>query len=238
MSVVWKSWPGYTYFVMYGSTEGFSPCQEEDVKDRHERHQLVPSCCKKPQKSPSCLHWTQRGKENPQSVMLPRKKQQKQLRKEKTPPTWSWQEQQEQREKSLQRRPSPRSQSFTCSHHTVSWLKEAVTWTTKWERKFNRFSAVGSVSTYNMKIYRPQPTSKKKTKKVLFNLRKLGRSTVPPPAVVAWRTVRGGRCVSLNAASLYSHHLCMPQRVGNSGQQKENRTKRCVNEWKRRDSRA
>lgn len=30
--------------------------EKEDIEDRHERHQLVPSCCQKPQKSPACLH--------------------------------------------------------------------------------------------------------------------------------------------------------------------------------------
>lgn len=30
--------------------------EKEDIEDRHEKHQLVPSCCQKPQKSPACLY--------------------------------------------------------------------------------------------------------------------------------------------------------------------------------------
>lgn len=41
--------------------------------------------------------------------------------------------------------------------------------------------------------------------KELVNLQKLGHST--EPGAEAWRTVRGGCCVSLHAASLYSRRL-------------------------------
>lgn len=30
--------------------------EKEDIEDSHERHQLVPPCRQKPQKSPACLH--------------------------------------------------------------------------------------------------------------------------------------------------------------------------------------
>lgn len=62
--MVWllKSYTHYNDERLQGLGPGVLPCQEEDIEDRHERHQLVPSCCKKPQKSPACLHWTQREK--------------------------------------------------------------------------------------------------------------------------------------------------------------------------------
>lgn len=48
-------------------------------------------------------------------------------------------------------------------------------------------------------------------REMLVNLHKQGGSTVPPPGAETWRTVLGGRCVSQNTASLYSHHLFQPK---------------------------
>lgn len=64
-----------------------------------------PCCHRKKQKKPTLRSWEQ-----------------------KVSPTWSCQEHPEQREETLHHRADPRSQRFACSHHTVTWLEEAVTW--------------------------------------------------------------------------------------------------------------
>lgn len=78
---------------------------------------------------------TYREWEHNQTIL--QKKEAKHITKmrKKAQPTWSCQEHPKQWEQPLHRGRCPGSQSFACSHHTVTWLKEAVTWRAGWKRE-------------------------------------------------------------------------------------------------------
>lgn len=143
-------------------------------------------------------------------------------------PTWSCQKHPEQRQQTLQGSHSPISQHFSWSHHTMTWLEEAIAWRTGRNRDFIDDTSHLCQQWAVLSVYRLLP----KWNKELVNLQKLGHSTVPLPGDEAWRTVRGGWCVSLHAASLYSRRLRVCADVMKSSQtkdKKKHKTKVCVN---------
>lgn len=210
--------------------------EKEDIEDRHERHQLVPSCCQKPQKWTACLHcrdlkttkniW----KVGMNTIRHVQDSEDALQRCCTSSPTWSCQKHPEQRQQVLQGSHSPTPQHFSRSHHTMTWPEEAMAWRTGRNREFINDTTHLYRQWAVLSVDRLLP----KWNKELVNLQKLGHSTMPLPGAEAWRTVRGGWCVSLHAASLYSRHLRVCADVTKCSQTKgkkkqKHKTKLCVN---------
>lgn len=108
--------------------------EKEDIEDRHERHQLVPSCCQKPHKSPARLHCrdlttrTYIWKVGMNAIRHVQDSADALQRYWTAAPTWSRQKQPEQRQQALQGSHSSTSQHFSWSHHIMTWPEEAMAW--------------------------------------------------------------------------------------------------------------